>query len=346
MNKAVYAVILAGGKGERFWPLSTPENPKPFLFFFSVRSLLQQTFDRARRLVPDENIFLVVGEQHEQQSREQLPALQSSNLLLEPTGRDTSAAIGYASLYLPSDALMLVLPADHLIPDTDAFVNTMRVAVEFVLQKNMLVTFGIKPIRPETNYGYVNAAPENLGSHDAPVFAVERFVEKPDQQRADHFFRDPFYYWNSGMFLWKVSAIQELLATHLPDVWNTLNRLKEEQDKEVFRREYSELKRISIDFGVMEKAKNVAVVPVTFPWDDVGTWNSLSRILPLDEERNLSWGEHIGLDTKDCVIYSDSQIIATAGLRNIVVIQKDGKTLVCTREYADRLKELLAKLPK
>ncbi len=346
MNKAVYAVILAGGKGERFWPLSTPENPKPFLRFFSVRSLLQQTFDRARRLVPDENIFLVVGEQHEQQSREQLPALQSSNLLLEPTGRDTSAAIGYASLYLPSDALMLVLPADHLIPDTDAFVNTMRIAVEFVLQKDMLVTFGIKPIRPETNYGYVNAAPENLGTQDDPVFAVERFVEKPDQQRAEHFFHDPSYYWNSGMFLWKVSAIQELLATHLPDVWNTLNRLKEEQDKEVFRREYSELKRISIDFGVMEKAKNVAVVPATFPWDDVGTWNSLSRILPLDEEKNLSWGEHIGLDTKDCIIYSDSQIIATAGLRNIVVIQKDGKTLVCTREYADRLKELLAKLPQ
>ena len=346
MNKAVYAVILAGGKGERFWPLSTPENPKPFLRFFSVRSLLQQTFDRARRLVPDENIFLVVGEQHEQQSREQLPALQSSNLLLEPTGRDTSAAIGYASLYLPSDALMLVLPADHLIPDTDAFVNTMRIAVEFVLQKDMLVTFGIKPIRPETNYGYINAAPENLGTQDDPVFVVERFVEKPDQQRAEHFFRDPFYYWNSGMFLWKVSAIQELLATHLPDVWNTLNRLKEEQDKEVFRREYSELKRISIDFGVMEKAKNVAVVPATFPWDDVGTWNSLSRILPLDEEKNLSWGEHIGLDTKDCIIYSDSQIIATAGLRNIVVIQKDGKTLVCTREYADRLKELLAKLPQ
>jgi mannose-1-phosphate guanylyltransferase len=346
MNKAVYAVILAGGKGERFWPLSTPENPKPFLRFFSVRSLLQQTFDRARKLVPDENILLIVGEQHEHLSREQLPALQLSNLLLEPTGRDTSAAIGYASLYLPSDALMLVLPADHLIPDTDAFVNTMRVGVEFVLQHNMLATFGIKPVRSETNYGYVKASHENLGSDGAPVFPVERFVEKPDQQSAQEFFRDASYYWNSGMFLWKVSAIQSLMQQHLPELWNTLLQLKEEQDRELFRKKYSELQRISIDFGVMEKASNVVVVPATFPWDDVGTWNSLTRILSLNEEGNLTWGEHVGLDTTDCIIYTESQIVATAGLRNIIVIQKDGKTLVCTREYADRLKELLEKLPK
>jgi mannose-1-phosphate guanylyltransferase len=346
MNKAVYAVILAGGKGERFWPLSTPENPKPFLRFFSVRSLLQQTFDRARKLVPDENILLVVGEQHEHLSREQLPVLQPSNLLLEPTGRDTSAAIGYASLYLPSDALMLVLPADHLIPDTDAFVNTMRVGVEFVLQHNMLATFGIKPVRPETNYGYVKASHRNHGHDDAPVFPVERFVEKPDQQRAQEFFHDSSYYWNSGMFLWKVSAIQSLLEQHLPELWKTLLQLKEEQDREMFRKKYAELQRISIDFGVMEKAGNVVVIPASFPWDDVGTWNSLTRILPLNEEGNLTWGEHIGLDTKDCIIYTESQIVATAGLRDIIVIHKDGKTLVCTREYADRLKELLGKLPQ
>jgi mannose-1-phosphate guanylyltransferase len=207
MNKPAYAVILAGGKGERFWPLSTPEYPKPFLKFFSVQSLLQQTFDRARRLVPDENIFLVVGEQHEQLSREQLPALQESNLLLEPEGRDTSAAIGFASLHLPSDALMLILPADHLIPDTDSFVNTMRVGVEFVLGNNAVATFGIKTVRPETNYGYVKASPENLGSHDAPVFRAEKFTEKPDHVRAEKFFHDPLYYWNSGMFLWQVSTI-------------------------------------------------------------------------------------------------------------------------------------------
>lgn len=346
MNKAVYAVILAGGKGERFWPLSTPEYPKPFLRFFSVQSLLQQTFDRARRLVPDENIFLVVGEQHEQLSREQLPALQQSNVLLEPEGRDTSAAIGFASLNLPPDALMLVLPADHLIPDTDAFVNTMRNGVEFVLRNNALATFGIKPTRPETNYGYVKAAPENLGTHEAPVFAVESFVEKPDRQRAEHFFRDPFYYWNSGMFLWKVSAIQELMAKYLSDLWTALNQIHLETDREVIKKEYSQLQRISIDFGVMEKADNVVVVPASFAWDDVGTWNSLTRILPLDEERNLVSGQHVGLDTSDSVIYSENGIIATAGLKDLIIVQKNGKTLVCTLEYADRLKELLEKLPK
>ncbi len=346
MSKAVYAVILAGGKGERFWPLSTPEYPKPFLRFFSVQSLLQQTFDRARRLVPDENIFLVVGEQHEQLSREQLPALQQSNLLLEPEGRDTSAAIGFASLHLPPDALMLVLPADHLIPDTDAFVNTMRNGVEFVLRNNVLATFGIKPTRPETNYGYLKAAPENLGTHEAPVFAVESFVEKPDRERAEHFFHDPFYYWNNGMFFWKVSAIQELMAKYLPDLWEALKQIYSETDREVIKKEYSQLQRISIDFGVMEKADNVVVVPASFAWDDVGTWNSLTRILPLDEERNLVSGQHVGLDTSDSIIYSDNGIVATAGLKDLIIVQKDGKTLVCTREYAGRLKELLAKLPK
>lgn len=347
MNKSAYAVILAGGKGERFWPLSTPAYPKPFLKFFSVQSLLQQTFDRARRLVPDENIFLVVGEQHEQLSREQLPALQENNLLLEPEGRDTSAAIGYASLHLPSDALMLILPADHLIPDTDAFVNTMRVGVEFVLANNAVATFGIKTIRPETNYGYVKASPENLGTHDAPVYKAERFIEKPDRERAEHFFYDPLYYWNSGMFLWQVSTIQELIAKHLPDLWKALNEIKEETDREVIRKKYSELQRISIDFGVMEKADNVVVVPASFAWDDVGTWNSLFRILSPNEEGNLVQGEHINLDTSGSIIYSDNNaLIATAGLKDVIIVQKNGKTLVCTREYADRLKELLAKLPK
>ena len=346
MSKSAYAVILAGGKGERFWPLSTPEYPKPFLKFFSVQSLLQQTFDRARRLVPDENIFLVVGEQHEQLSREQLPALQENNLLLEPEGRDTSAAIGYASLHLPTDALMLILPADHLIPDTDAFVNTMRVGVEFVLGNDAVATFGIKTIRPETNYGYVKASPENLGTHDGPVFRVERFVEKPDRHSAEQFFHDPLYYWNSGMFLWKVSTIQELIARHLPDLWNALNEIKQETDREVIRKKYSELQRISIDFGVMEKADNVVVIPASFAWDDVGTWNSLFRILPPNEEGNLVQGQYVGLDTADSIVYSENGLIATAGLKDIIIVQKNGTTLVCSREYADRLKELLAKLPK
>jgi mannose-1-phosphate guanylyltransferase len=346
MNKSAYAVILAGGKGERFWPLSTAEYPKPFLKFFSVQSLLQQTFDRARRLVPDENIFLVVGEQHEQWSRDQLPALQENNLLLEPEGRDTSAAIGFASLHLPSDALMLILPADHLIPDTDAFVNTMRVGVEFVLSNNAVATFGIRTIRPETNYGYVKASPENLGTHDAQVFRAEKFIEKPDHERAEKFFHDPLYYWNSGMFLWQVSTIQELIAKHLPDLWDALNQIIQEVDREVARRKYSELQRISIDFGVMEKADNVVVIPASFAWDDVGTWNSLFRILPPNEEGNLVQGESVSLDTTNSIVYSENGLIATAGLKDVIIVQKNGKTLVCTRQYADRLKELLAKLPK
>jgi mannose-1-phosphate guanylyltransferase len=222
----------------------------------------------------------------------------------------------------------------------------MRVGVEFVLSSNAVATFGIKTIRPETNYGYVKASPENLGTHDAPLFRVEKFIEKPDRERAEHFFYDPLYYWNSGMFLWKVSTIQELIAKHLPDLWKSLNEIKAETDREIIREKYAKLQRISIDFGVMEKADNVVVIPASFAWDDVGTWNSLLRILTPNEEGNLVQGQHVSLDTTDSIIYSENGLVATAGLNDVIVVQKNGRTLVCTRHYADRLKELLAKLPK
>jgi mannose-1-phosphate guanylyltransferase len=340
----LYVVIMAGGKGERFWPLSTPDNPKPFLRFFSDRSLLQQTFDRARKLVPVEQIFLVAGRQHEALCREQLPELPPSQLLMEPTGRDTAAAIGYASLHLPAGAFMLVLPADHLIPDVEQFAADVKSALAHLGEQEALATFGIKPDRPETNYGYVKALPENAGTSDSPVYRVERFVEKPDLKRAEEFVRLPGYYWNSGIFLWKVSLIQSLIARFVPDLWKGLQDLKTRTPD--FDAIYSRLPRISIDFGVMEKAPSVVVAPARFRWDDIGTWLSLLRILEVNADRNLVWGRHTGLDTTDCIIYGESHTIATAGVRDLIIVQRGNNTLICSREYANRLKELLSKLPQ
>lgn len=346
MNKiSLYAVIMAGGKGERFWPLSTPENPKPFLRFFSERSLLQQTYDRARRLAGEDHIYLIVGESHKKLTREQLPRVTPSRLLLEPVGRDTSAAIGYASLHLPEDALMLVLPADHLIPDRRHFAETVSRAAKIVHSHGGPLTFGIKPNRPETNYGYIKASSRNAGTSDYPIYEVERFTEKPNRARAARFLREGTYYWNSGIFLWKVSRIQELIARHIPDLWKGLQRLKGvKRSSNTFRRLYSELPRVSIDFGVMEKAPNVLVAPASFTWDDIGTWNSLCRVLPVNEDGNLVRGRHVGLDTTDCILYAESHTIATAGVQGLVVVQRGDQTLICTKEYADRLKELLARL--
>jgi mannose-1-phosphate guanylyltransferase len=331
-TEKLYVVILAGGKGERFWPLSTPENPKPFLKFFSGRSLLQQTFDRARIFVPQEQILLVVGRQHEKISKEQLSELSTNQILLEPAGRDTSAAIGFASLHLPPEALMLVLPADHLIPDQDLFANDIRIARQFAESHGGPVIFGIRPDRPETGYGYIKAGDMALATN---IFPVERFVEKPDLARAQEYLQEHSYYWNSGIFLWRVSRIQELLEKHLSDLWRGLKS----------GQKYETLPRISIDFGVMQKADRVVMVEASFHWDDVGSWNSLPRILRTDENRNLVWGTQVGLETTNCILYAESLTMVTAGIRDLVIVQRGDHILICHRDYADRLKELLAKLP-
>jgi mannose-1-phosphate guanylyltransferase len=331
-TEKLYVVILAGGKGERFWPLSTPENPKPFLKFFSDRSLLQQTFDRARSFVPSERIVLVVGKQHERISKEQLPELSSDQILLEPAARDTAAAIGFASLHLPEDAFMLVLPADHLIPDQDAFANDIRIAADFAEEHGGPVIFGILPDRPETGYGYIQAGKTPFASQ---IYSVERFVEKPDRSKAMEYLQEGSYYWNGGIFLWSVSRIQELLEQHLPELWSGLKS----------NQKYETLQRISIDFGVMQKADRVVMVRTSFRWDDVGSWNSLPRILKTDEQGNLVWGEQVGLETTNCILYAESLTMVTAGIKDLVIVQRGDHVLICHKDYADRLKELLAKLP-
>jgi mannose-1-phosphate guanylyltransferase len=328
----LYVVILAGGKGERFWPLSTPENPKPFLKFFSERSLLQQTFDRACSFVSSDHIFLVVGKQHEKISKEQLPELSAGQILLEPAGRDTAAAIGFASLPLPADALMLVLPADHLIPDQDLFANDIRIASDFAEKHGGPVIFGIRPERPETGYGYVKAGETPF----APgIYPVERFVEKPDRIRAEEYLQEGSFYWNSGIFLWQVSRIRELLEKHLPELWSGLKS----------NQKYETLPRISIDFGVMQKADHVVMVPASFRWDDVGSWNALPRILRTDDKGNLAWGSQVGPETTNCILYAESLTMVTAGIKDLVIVQRGDHILICHKDYADRLKELLAKLP-
>jgi mannose-1-phosphate guanylyltransferase len=341
----LYVVILAGGKGERFWPLSTSLSPKPFLRFFSDRSLLQQTYDRARTLVSSDKILLVAGKSHENLCYEQLPDLPRTQILLEPSGRDTSAAIGYASMKLPPEASILILPADHLIPDVDNFTRTINEATAF-LQANpqVLMTFGIPPTRPETNYGYLQTKQENLGTKNLPVHTIARFVEKPDRRSAEMFVKKPEYYWNSGIFLWKVFRIQELIQQYLPDLWQGLNDLSAAGNDRHAAEIYARLPKISVDYGIMEKASNVMVVPAKFKWDDVGTWNALLRILPLNGEGNLVFGNHVGLDTSNCLIHAETQTIATAGVEDLIIVQSGDRLLVCTREYADRLKELLAKL--
>jgi mannose-1-phosphate guanylyltransferase len=193
-------------------------------------------------------------------------------------------------------------------------------------------TFGITPDRAETGYGYIEAA---TGPVADGIFPVKRFVEKPDQGQAESYIRQGSYYWNSGIFLWSVRRIQELIAKHLPDLWRGLTA----------HQSYEDLPRISIDFGVMQKAQDVVMVPASFQWDDIGSWNALTRILPTNTEGNLVWGDHTGLETSNCILYVDSHTMVTAGIRDLVIVQRGKHLLICHKSYSDRLKELLAKLP-
>lgn len=348
MIEKCYAVIMAGGRGERFWPLSGNTLPKPFLPLLKEETMIQETVKRIKHLVPEERIIIVLSQDHLSTARQQLPEISVENFVLEPFGRDTAACIGLASLYIgkrDSDASMVVVAADHLITDRDAFFKTVTGSLKFLASSDYIITIGIKPTRPETGYGYIELG-ERLECIDKETFYhAKRFIEKPSLSVAARYLKEDRYYWNSGMFIWKNSTIQKSLSSHMPELWDGLMRINEhlgnKEEEEVIRREFSRFERVSIDYGVLEKSSQVVVVPADFRWDDVGTWTALERIYNLDESGNVVVGKHVGKDTRDCVIFSQDQLIATLGVKDLVIIQAKGKILVCHKEKAPYLKEIV-----
>jgi len=343
----VYAVIMAGGRGERFWPLSTDSIPKPFIPLLGPKTLIQQTVDRLLPLIPAERIIVSIGEVHRQVAGEQLAQIPPHNFVVEPVGRDTAPCLGYCALHIERrdpDATMLALPADHFVDDEEAYRSTLRKGIG-ALPGATGVVFGIRPSRPETGYGYIQA--KRLA---APGEAVEvvRFVEKPDETRAREYLAAGDYYWNSGMFLWRNRTFLELLQKHMPELYRGLDTLRPQIGREdAFAGRYgifASLPRISVDFGVMEKASGLRLVRAEFTWDDIGNWAALDRALVRDAGGNVALGPHIALDSDDCALYSDSGVIAAFGVSGLIVVQAHGKVLVCPKERAADLKRLIAKL--
>jgi mannose-1-phosphate guanylyltransferase len=343
----VFAVIIAGGKGERFWPVSTDAQPKAFLRLVGSESLLQATVRRMRLLLPWTQIAVVVDQKQAGLVREQLPELPATNLLLEPQGRDTAAAIGLASQHierLDPEAIMIVLPADHYVPDSEAFVAVLRRALDLLgSHPDWVVTVGIPPSRPETGYGYLEVG-ESL-TQPPGAFRVHRFLEKPDQQTAERLVTDGTHYWNSGIFLWRNSTIQSLLAQHMRDVWAGLCRIREAWGaQEVLVREYSAFQKQSIDYGVLERMeRGVAMVRADFAWDDLGAWDALARVQPVDEGGNVIVGEVRSLDTTHSIIVSNGPRVATVGLSEIIVVASTDGVLVCPKGRAQDVRRLVRK---
>jgi mannose-1-phosphate guanylyltransferase len=345
----LWVVVMAGGSGERFWPLSTPGHPKQFPPLLDGRSFFQHTVERATRLVGESRVLVATRRDLLPIVREQLPGFPVENCILEPVGRDTAACIGLAALVVERrapGARMLITPSDHHIHPAHAFQETIRHGLALLDRVDGLVTLGIPPTRPETGYGYIlagDAVPEHPAAR-----RCDRFTEKPDERTAERFVADGRYYWNSGIFLWSSATILKAMARHLPEHSACLeairNALGTPEEVRALDATFPRMPRISVDVGIMERADNVYMIPATFTWDDVGAWSALGRILPPDEHGNAVVGRHVGQDSHGCVIYGTVRPIGTIGLRDLVVVETPEGILVCPKERAQEVKDLVRKI--
>lgn len=345
-----FPVILAGGSGERFWPLSRKHRPKQFLTLDETgRSLLQATHDRLVDISGSaEQVMVVTGSEYRSHVLEQLAELPIENLIVEPLARDTAPAVLFAALRIAQEApgaVMGVFPADHRITAPAAFQRVVHRAVEVAAQTDRLVTLGVTPTYAATGYGYIQRG-ELLLDGELPAFEVSRFAEKPDAETARNFLEDGHYSWNSGMFLWKVGVILEAFQRHQPEMYAVLSSaFRQERPLGAIRAVFPQLQKISIDYAILEKSDHVAVIPAEFGWDDLGDWNALERLLK-GEGQNVTVGRHVGLDTGGAILYTTrgDDLIATIGLEDVVIVRTDEVTLVVRKDRTQDIKKVVQQL--
>jgi mannose-1-phosphate guanylyltransferase len=342
-----YCIIMAGGRGERFWPLSTDPAPKPFLNIVGGKSLIQLTVERAQKIVPIARIFIVLGKEHLNIAKKQLGMLPAGNFIIEPDGRDTAPCIGYSAIFMlniDKDSVMVVLPADQYVPDADIFAEVISEGVRCAEMGDYFVTIGIKPSRPETGYGYIHAYEKFDITENSTCFHVNRYVEKPDSKKAMEYLAEGNYYWNGGIFVWRADAVMRGIEKHMPDLYDGLIKIRDsyrEDREEEATLIFKTLPKKSIDYGLMEKAENVLMIPSRFAWDDVGTWSSLKRVFTPDENGNCTRGDITQIDTKNCVIFSDTIKIGTIGISNLVVVASENGVLVCDIDRVQEVREIV-----
>jgi len=353
MNKNNYAVIMAGGIGSRFWPMSKSSFPKQFLDILGTgETLIQQTFNRLERICPPENILIVTNTNYKNLCLEQLPNVVESNILCEPAMRNTAPCVAYAAFKIQSmneDANMIIAASDHIILKEDEFVRVTNDCLDIVAKNDVLLTLGITPSRPDTGYGYIQFSEDNL-SGSKKARKVKTFIEKPNQELALNFLDSGDFLWNSGMFIWSAKSITLAYRKHLRDMhdifdegkqfYNTIN------EKEFIDRVFPACKNISIDYGIMEKSENVYVYPADFGWSDLGTWGSLYSHLELDEYKNTIQGNNVMMydSTDNLVKVPDDKLVVLQGLQGYIVVENEGTILVCKKEDEQKIKQFVADL--
>ena len=341
------ALIMAGGKGTRFWPLSTEEKPKQFLNLIGEETMIQMTINRIKPIIPIERIFVCTGEMYVDLVKEQLPELPKRNIIVEPEGRNTAPCIALSAMVIDryyKNSNMVVLPSDHLINDEEEFRNTLLAADSFIREKDeAIVTLGMNPTRPEVGYGYIKYSNEVLKSNDFRVIKVDAFVEKPNLDTAKKYLREGNYLWNGGMFIWSINNIINQIKMYSPNTYNSLiNIMEVREDKlqETINSNYENTEATSIDYAVLEKSKDVYVIPSNFGWDDVGSWEALDRYREKDELGNVLVGESKVVKANNNLVISSSNKVVVEGLSDIYVIENDGKVLVGHKSNVANIKEL------
>ncbi len=345
------ALIMAGGRGERFWPRSRKNLPKQFLSLTDDgKTMIQLTTERLLPIVDIEDIYIVTNRDYLPLIEEQLPNLPKGNIICEPVGRNTAPCIALGAAFIGKkydEAVMMVLPSDHLVKYSSLYQTTLRDACEAAEEGENLVTIGITPDYPETGYGYIKF--ENKASEGGNrAFRVESFTEKPDLEKAKEYLASDDYLWNSGMFLWKLSTIIKRYKELLPEIYDGMLKIKDSvgtpMQKRTIEEVFPDLPSISIDYGIMEKAENIYTIPGAFGWDDVGSWLALDRIKKSNEYGNIVNGNIVTIDTKNCIIQGTDKLIATVGLKDLVIVDTEDATLICDREHTADIKKVIENL--
>jgi len=343
------ALIMAGGRGERFWPKSRKDVPKQFLSLTDDgKTMIQLTVERISPMVKLEDVYIATNKDYKKLVLEQLPGLPEQNILCEPVGRNTAPCIGLGATHISKkydDAMMFVFPSDHQIKFNKMFLRTLQDACEVAEKGSNLVTIGIAPDYPETGYGYIKFDPQSI---EGRAYKVERFVEKPSLEVAKEYLATEEYLWNSGMFIWKTSSILKNIQKLMPNMYEGLEKIKDAigttTEESVLEKEFTAFQSQSIDYGIMEKAEDIYILPGNFGWDDVGSWLAVERIKKTNEFGNVVNGNIITVNTNNCIIQGDKKLIATVGLENMIVIDTDDATLICSKDHAGEIKKVLENL--
>jgi len=347
-----FGVIMAGGGGTRFWPISRQKTPKQLLNLSGEDALINETIERIESVVQRNDIYIVTNEKQGQLLIETIDHSRhysdSLNILYEPAARNTAAAIGYAAFAIAKkhgDGIMCVFPSDHYIKDKEGFKRTVERAADIAEGSDHLVTIGIRPTFPATGYGYIKLIKDSGSSYLGTAYDVEEFVEKPGFEVAKGYVESGEYLWNSGMFVWKVSKIISDFKRFLPKLYRRLEELSkhmgEDSESEMLHSIYPELLNISIDYAIMERSDDVIVVPGDFGWNDVGSWDALGAIFDTDEHGNIVRGDNISIDTRNSIVYGNSRLVATIGLDSMIVVETGDSILVCPKEKAQDVKKVV-----